>query len=533
MADVAAGKHPAQQPMLVVDSKTATIQRSPKTFSTSVQYLPSKGASAAPSRDNSNARSLDVVPELAIKVTVLTTLNRARLWMLARQHDQVIRCFKAALAYAVFSCDTDLKYKCLDRINRYYRNIPVIEDMKPVSARSVLDEPAARLPMKPLKPKSQSAREGDISSPQFENEMMDRWVRAIMNGRVTDSPPPPTAGLPAFEHIVEALWTSTPRSSRRISSFGTYGYDRIDKLLQEKRNEPSRCRKADVGANNDAIFANNKRDKRFSEMEILHRNADLTTPTTASNHDLPSMTNKRIDSTLVKPINEMSGGLLARRRKLRPGSTSQAHPPVLGPSHQRSRSSSVDVDVTTISPMPVRRRSLDAEDSVTETSDDINPPLSVDGPSLSKLAKTMSVNPSSHSTLSTSSITTKVRSLSQSSTRNTPLLSLRTTDSAPSIGSSIGTAISSTEPVHHSPLRETFVPDSDFNETAQARADIVYQNTDPFASDKIPQTPITKLSPKPAVNSTKHSFESPKLIQTPRDNIAELSSYTSPNHRQC
>ena len=436
--------------------------------------LASQVNSGGPAR---TSPSTDIL-QISIEVVVATILNRARILLLLGDREGAAGCLLHALHRSKHAPDARLQQKCEDLIREFKEHAELYEGsglhlISPASAHSGV----ARLDfLKNL------AKDPRAKIPDRLMELARNQNSASVSFRSYQSPSPP---LPS------ATFTNVdliPNSALLM-----------DEIYEKIKNAPARRRPP---------------GRHLARPQVENQ---LLDPTPVRNGALSKLSPNK--------IKDVQSSTLLIKRNLNHRRSSQAHPLTHTPTQQRPRASSVDEDVTTISPLPQRRTSMASNQKPPTNDESADAVLSTDTPSLTKLAEAMSANSSPHSDSSVK--TALLLGIPTSISHTPPALRIYTSDAAASnAGLPEGTM-----PHHHSPLRETFPPEPDTSSDSAPAVDTeIKHDVDPMASDKIPNEAVDEPSHLEQTTSTAIALAQNEAIDLPTNNDDNADPSESVEH---
>ena len=392
------------------------------------------------------------VSQISIEIVVNTLLNRARILLLLKNRSEARQCIEGALECSRSSNNESLQQKCRDGLQQFRDGSgiydPLIGRMSTLSRLSEEEGPVSDLEWM-----LRLATKYDFEFPY--------WV--FDQATAGSQPLPTPRPQPVLPPAAQPDGSLTPASSSLPPT-------KVDLMVAGLR-DPS------------------VRQRRLPQRRPLSL-AQSPRPTPVNKQVMGAFGSKPPSSDLKSARNSK---LLSRGREHHLSPQARAPPP--SSSKQRRHSSLAGEDATKLEPLPRARDSLDLDLKPSSGVGNADSMLSTDTPALAKLAETISANPSPQSDSSVATAVPRRPSILHSHTP--PSLALQTS------GSYVASALDSTVPHNHSPLREAFIPDPDpGDDTASDASTKVQPSTETCSSSKI----LEQLNKRP------HDYDSGELL---------------------
>ena len=428
--------------------------------------------------NNVNQKSLITTgPDLlaiSIEVVVITLLNRARVLLMLRDRTGARQCFEQALHCSKSSSNLKLQQKC----SEWMETLKTLQsDRRHSRQRGLSSKVVQQTASNPTTPMGVGSGASDLY------DMLDAMTRGVeipesvlreVAARSSLTQPLPSASAAQADFPPSAFHN---RKSVRVSGIANRP---TSMLMPDSALRVSYHELETMPTDMDRFYATIRDAPARSRVEL---DAMMTASSSTPSKGVTASTlrpDKKIKLDTPDDRRKFHESTLMIRRRLGQRPSTQAQQSTQTPTHERPRSFSVDQNATPLKPQSQRRPSSGSDQSASAENDLNETPYSPDIPSLSKLAETMSLKPELGS--DTSVVTAIRRRTSLSTSHSPPSLTVQT--SGPM--SSTASLTHSTTPLHHSPLREAFVPESDsMGHDDRASASSTVSFTDPFASDKI------------------------------------------------
>lgn len=382
------------------------------------------------------------VSQISIEVVVNTLLNRARILLLLKHRSGARQCIEDALEYSRSSNNEGLQQKSRDWLQQFRDGSGICDPLigRTVTLSRLTEEEGA---VSDLESMLRLATRYDFEFPYW---IVDQATAGSQPLSARPGPILPTAAQPGDN--------LTPVSSSLPPT-------KVDLMVADLR-DPS------------------VRQRRLPQQRLLSL-AQSPRPTPVKKQAVRAFGSKPPLSELE---NARQAKLLGRGREHLPSPQARTPPP--SSTQQRRPSSLVGEDVTMVGPSRQPRKSLDLKQNLPLEVGNAGSMLLTDTPALTKLAETISANPSPQSDASVATAVDRRPSILHSHTP--PSLAIQTS------GSYVASALDSTVPHNHSPLREAFVPDPDPVDDATSDASTKVQpSTELSSSSKI----LEELNTKP------------------------------------
>ena len=447
-------------------------------------------ASEVNSGETARTSSSTDILQISIEVVVTTILNRARVLLLLGDREGAAGCLLHALDRSKHASDARLQQKCEDLTREFKEHAELYEGsglhlISPASAHSgvarldfledLAKDPRAKIPDRLM----ELARSQNSASLSF------RSYQSL-------SPPLPSATFTSVDLIPNSALLMAESELAKEQT-------QMDEIYEKIKNAPARRRPP---------------GRQLAPPQVENWVLD---PTPVRNGALSKLSPNK--------IKDVQSSTLLLKRHLKHRRSSQAHPLTHSPTQQRPRASSVDEDVTTISPLPQRRTSMASNQKPPASDESADAVLSTDTPSLTKLAETMSANSSPHSD---SSVKTAILLGTPTSISHPPPALRNHTSDTAAFGAGVPEG---TMPHHHSPLRETFLPEPDPSSGSATAVDTESKHdVDPMASDKIPNEADDEPNHLEPTTSTATALTDNEAIDQPTNNDDDADPFESVEH---
>ena len=428
--------------------------------------------------NNANQKSLITTgPDLlaiSIEVVVITLLNRARVLLMLRDRTGARQCFEHALHCSKRSTNLKLQQKC----SEWMETLKTLQSDRRHSRQrglssNVVQQAASNL----TTPTGVGSGASDLY------DMLDAMTRGVeipesvlreVAAQSSLTQPWPSASAAQADFPPSAFQN---RKSVRMSGIANRP---TSMLMPDSALRVSYDELETMPTDMDRFYATIRDAPARSRVEL---DAIMTASSSTPSKGVTASTlrpDKKIKLDTPEDVRKFHESTLMIRRRLGQRPSTQSQQSTQTTTHERPRSLSVDQHVTALKPQSQRRPSSGSDQCAPAEHDVPETPYSPDIPSLSKLAETMSLKPEQGS--DTSVVTAIRRRTSLPSSHSPPSLTVQTSGPI----SSTASPVHSTVPLHHSPLREAFVPESDsMGHDDRAAESSTFSFTDPFASDKI------------------------------------------------